>query len=214
MKYKKLMILVLIIIMAFSNIVYADYFIDTSNSIIDIRDENLNGYIKNTYTSAIYTPTNFIYEEDIVKALEELKFDFKDDYTVHIVDYSLYGGNVLGMATPESTIVLFDFLPFRVKRMVHHTLIHELGHLVYINMTEEQQKEYKQIRGIADDWDNYPRTNYINRPQEIFAEDFRILFGGEDASLVVHFNQELNNPKEVKGLKRFIRQFEADGETQ
>lgn len=209
---KKILIVVICILIMFSNLSYADYFIDTSNSIIDVRDENLNGYIKNTYTSAIYTPTNFIYEEDIIKALEELKFDFNGDYTIHIADYSLYNGNVLGMALPENTIILFDFLPFRADRIYQHTLIHELGHLVYMNMAVEQQEQYKILRGIPTECDNYPKTNYVNRPQEIFAEDFRLLFGGEDASLVMHFNQELENPKDVKGLKRFIRQFGKEGD--
>ncbi len=210
MKYEKVMILVLIILMTFSNIIYADYFIDTSNSIIDVRDENLNGYIKNTYTSAIYTPKNFIYEEDIIKALDELKFDFNGDYTVHIVDYSLYGGTALGMALPENTIILFDFIPGRLDKVIQNTVVHELGHLVYMNMTEYEQSQYKVMRGIPDDWDNFPYTKYINRPQEIFAEDFRILFGGEDASLYEHFNQELDNPRDIRGLRRFIKQFEAD----
>ena len=202
MKYKRLIVITLIIIMTFTNIAYAGYTIDASNGII------VDGWISGTYETVVKYDENFIYEEDVIKALDELKFDFDGDYTIHIVDYSLYGGNALGMALPQNTVILFDYLPFRVSRMYEHTLIHELGHLVYMNMTVDQQEEYKVLRGIPSEWDNYPKTNYVNRPQEIFAEDFRLLFGGEDASLVVHFNQELEQPQNIKGLKRFIRQFE------
>lgn len=202
MKYKRLMTIILFIVMVFSNVSYADYTIDTSNDII------VNGWINGTYHTVVKYEENYICEEDIIKALDELRFDFNGDYTIHIVDYSLYGGYALGMALPENTIILFDFIPGRLETITQNVVIHELGHLVYMNMTKEEQEEYKKIRDLLDDWDAYPRTDYINRPQEIFAEDFRILFGGEDASIGSHFNQELDNPKDISGLKRFIRQFE------
>lgn len=203
MKFKRLMAITLLILMAFSNTSYADYTIDTSNNII------VDGWIRGTHNTVVKYEENFIYEEDIIKALDELRFDFNGDYTIHVVDYSLYGGNALGMALPENTIILFDFIPGRLDKVIQNTVVHELGHLVYMNMSEDEQSQYKVIRGIPDDCDNYPRTNYINRPQEIFAEDFRILYGGEDARMSGHFNQELTHPKKVKGLRRFIRQFEV-----
>ena len=206
---KNKILIILVILMLIPTFSYADYIIDTSNSIIEVKDEKLNGYINGTFTSAIFTPINCIDEEIIRATLDEVNFNFKGTFTVNIVDYSTYLQDVIGLALPDNQIILFDFIPFKLDMIMQTTVVHELGHLVYMQLDEEQQNEYKILRGIPDDWDNYPRTSYINRPQEIFAEDFRMLFGGESASPYVHHNQELDNPSEVKGLKRFIRRFES-----
>lgn len=205
---KRLSILLIILLIFIPCISYSDYLIDISNNIV------VDGWIKDTVITAHESKVDYIYEEDVINALDEVGFKFNGDFTVYIIDYSTYNKDVLGLALPNSTIVLFDYIPHRLERLVHYTVVHELGHLVYMNMTEWQQEYYKILRGIPNEWDNYPQTAYVNRPQEIFAEDFRILFGGEDASMYIHFNQELDNPKNIKGLENFIRQFEEKVITQ
>lgn len=203
---KKSIMIILIILLMLPYFSYADYVIDTSNSIV------VNNRIVDTNHYIVKSIGGFIYEEDIIKALDELDFQYNGDFTIHVLDYTAYTGEILGMALPENTIILFDFIPMRLSMITQNVVTHELGHLVYQSLTEEEQYKYKIIRGIPDDWDTYPRTDYVNRPSELFAEDFRVLFGGEDASMGSHFNQELKQPRDVRRLERFIRQFEKEGE--
>lgn len=202
---KKILVIIICISLMFTNVSYADYVIDTSNSIIE------NNFIKDTVETVEETNINLVNVDSIRNALDEVRYNYKQDYSVYIVDYQMHSVNALGLAL-DNKIILFDFIPYELDLIYKHTVVHELGHLVYMSMTDEQQEEYKTLRGMPKEWDNYPKTNYINRPQEIFAEDFRVLFGGEDASYLSHFNQELKQPQNIRGLKRFIRQFEKEGE--
>ena len=45
------------------------------------------------------------------------------------------------------------------------------------------------------------------RPQEIFAEDFRLLYGGEDAKVKAHQNTDLYNPQDSVELKAFFERL-------
>jgi hypothetical protein len=64
---------------------------------------------------------------------------------------------------------------------VHATVAHEIGHLVQHRLapeTSDAWKEYVERRGLSE-----PRfddsADHRDRPREIFAEDFRLLFGGD-----------------------------------
>jgi hypothetical protein len=70
------------------------------------------------------------------------------------------------------------------KDSIGSLIIHELGHNImydYYDCTYETHQDYiqefKDIRGISN-WDNWS-TNWYKRPAEIWAEDFRYLFGTE-----------------------------------
>lgn len=199
---KKLSVFLIIMLIFTPFISNADYFIDSTNGIV------VDGFIENTVLTAHEVRVDYIYEEDIIKALDEIDFEFNGNFIVHIIDYSTYNQDILGLALPSNDIVLFDFIPYRLSYIVQNTMIHELGHLVYMQMDEVNQEVYKLLRGIPREWDNYPRTTYQNRPQEIFAEDFRVLLGGHDASLLGHDNQLLEHPSNIIGLEGFIRRFE------
>lgn len=208
---KKFMIIILIIIILLPSFTYAsydNYIIDMSNNII------VDGYIKNTYHAVNKASGNYINEKDVSVALNELRFDFSDKVTIHIIDYTKSTGDSLGMAFPDNNIILFDFIPDATSKSVQTVVVHELGHLLYFSLSKESKLEYKKIRGIPEEWSDYSPTPYMNRPTELFAEDFRKLFGGKDASFYDHFNQTLENPRKVRGLRRFMRQFEKKEATE
>lgn len=70
------------------------------------------------------------------------------------------------------------------KESIGALIVHELGHaLMYIamnttygaHMQNKQFKEYMKLRKIPEDFSEY--TIWEKRPAEVFAEDFRYLFG-------------------------------------
>lgn len=64
---------------------------------------------------------------------------------------------------------------------------------------------YLGIRGILDDPVYSEGAIHMNRPSEIFAEDFRILFGGELAVYPGNIeNPNLAQPSDVAGLEDFM----------
>lgn len=59
---------------------------------------------------------------------------------------------------------------------------HELGHAVHHSLLPDTDTvrwaEYETLRGIADSTVYWAAAAHANRPHEIFAEDFRVLYGG------------------------------------
>ena len=86
---------------------------------------------------------------------------------------------------------------------------HEVGHCyqkAFLPYTDlEGWESYLGMRGILDDPVYTENAIHMNRPSEIFAEDFRVLFGGE---LAVYpgciENPYLTHPVDVEGLDGFM----------
>ena len=85
---------------------------------------------------------------------------------------------------------------------------HELGHAFHNRFLPDGSaywEEFRRIRGITDTARFHDRASHAFRPKEIFAEDFRVLFGGEAAyfgGLVE--NPEITRPESVGGLESFF----------
>jgi hypothetical protein len=91
----------------------------------------------------------------------------------------------------------------------HATLAHELGHIVHHALMPDQRTElwtrYRVLRGIADEARFHPAAPHADRPHEIFAEDFRALFGGNLATYSGTIeNASLTPPSHVQGLDAFL----------
>lgn len=90
-----------------------------------------------------------------------------------------------------------------------YTVTHEFGHCVQDNYLPDgdagRWKEYMSLRGILDE-DKFTTTApHAYRPREIFAEDFRFLFGGDAARYSGTIeNPDLPLPTEVWGLDEFM----------
>jgi hypothetical protein len=64
---------------------------------------------------------------------------------------------------------------------------------------------YRWIRGITNTDIYFAGASHAFRPKEIFAEDFRVLFGGEEASFGGRIeNTNIPAPAEVAGLFEFM----------
>ena len=93
---------------------------------------------------------------------------------------------------------------------VHSILAHEMGHVVhraYLPDHDEHAWEaYRTLRGIENTSIYHGGAAHRDRPHEIFAEDFRVLFGGTLANYSGTIeNREILSPAGVAGLETFMR---------
>lgn len=82
-------------------------------------------------------------------------------------------------------------------------IVHELGHVIdrqLLSDHPEMWETYVDLRGIGDASIYHPAAMHAYRPAEIFAEDFRVLFGGDLASAPSIENPDLVSPELVPGL--------------
>jgi hypothetical protein len=91
----------------------------------------------------------------------------------------------------------------------HAEVVHELGHVVqYARMPDrdlEAWARYRALRGITDTDRYHAAAPHAWRPHEIFAEDFRALFGDRLANYSGSIeNATLIPPAEVAGLEDFM----------
>lgn len=90
---------------------------------------------------------------------------------------------------------------------VHATTIHEIGHLFQRTYAPEGSlawEHYLDVRGLRDP--RYAETSmHRDRPREIFAEDFRFLFGSALATASGSIeNPDLPLPSQVAGLREWL----------
>ncbi|MEO5987733.1 MAG: hypothetical protein ABIU54_10380, partial [Candidatus Eisenbacteria bacterium] len=91
----------------------------------------------------------------------------------------------------------------------HAELTHELGHVVQFAFMPDADaagwEQYRSLRGIVDEIAYSAEAAHANRPHEIFAEDFRALFGDALANYSGTIeNNALQYPLQVAGLPRFL----------
>jgi hypothetical protein len=95
------------------------------------------------------------------------------------------------------------------REQQHATLVHELGHVVQYQLMPDIDRShwnaYRRLRGIQDASVYSDTGLHANRPHEIFAEDFRALFGDPLACYSGTIeNSSLEPPSQVRGLDRFF----------
>lgn len=96
------------------------------------------------------------------------------------------------------------------REQQHAILTHELGHVIHHALMPDHDLEswqrYRALRGIADESRYSAASPHADRPHEIFAEDFRALFGDPlaTASGTIE-NATLADPAMVAGLDAFLR---------
>ena len=92
----------------------------------------------------------------------------------------------------------------------HSLVAHELGHVLHNHLLPDTDDagwdRYRTLRGIQDEGVYHAHAAHANRPHEIFAEDFRFLFGGAQANYSGSIeNHDLPLPSQVPGLADFFR---------
>ena len=101
--------------------------------------------------------------------------------------------------------------------LVHFTVDHELGHIVHRRFMPDENSElwqrYRELRGITDVSVYNATAIHKNRPHEIFAEDFRFLFGSALANYSGTIeNSSLLLPTQVAGLREFMISLVSGGQ--
>jgi len=145
--------------------------------------------------------------EQVVEAAEDVTFPM-DCLRVHVL---ILPGPRLGLPNSSSEGDVVFLSPGRVpyrEEHVHYTVTHEIGHVVHHllmpDYREDLWRTYAELRMVeySDPASSQP---HASRLHEIFAEDFRVLFGGE----ISRFGGEVENhdiarPDEVEGLRDFF----------
>lgn len=150
------------------------------------------------------------YEE----AINQVSFPLEKigEYKVYFLNYRLKNyPTAMGLSFLDDSCVIFGTYYKLSPERLHQLAVHELGHQIDFKlMNSSKWNQYKQLRGITNEaLYNNNSSEHPDRPQEIFAEDFRMLFGGEAARKIPHLNKKLPAPENVKGLKEFMLSIAA-----
>lgn len=115
--------------------------------------------------------------------------------------------NLLVSSTSGGDVFLSPHVLDIEPSVAAYIVTHEAGHVFhnrYMPDGSSAWDEYKRLRGI-DDPRFHDSASHAYRPKEILAEDFRVLFGGEDARLDGRVeNVEIALPETVGGLESFF----------
>jgi hypothetical protein len=98
-------------------------------------------------------------------------------------------------------------VPYRSEH-VHYTVAHEIGHIVQHSLMPRSRQDlwqaYAGIRGLSLS-ELGSSGEHAWRMSEIFAEDFRVLFGGSHARCGGEVeNHDITPPEDVEGLREFM----------
>ena len=127
------------------------------------------------------------------------------DARIYLLPYPRRG--VLTSSTSGNEIFLSPHVLDIDADVAAYIIAHELGHVFhnrYLPSGSSLWQEYRAVRGITDESTFNDNGPHAYRPREIFAEDFRVLFGGEDAYFGGRIeNTSIREPESVAGLKSF-----------
>ncbi len=130
------------------------------------------------------------------------------DFNVRVYLLPYPRRNVLVSSTSGADVFLSPHVLDIDPSVAAYIVTHELGHVFhnrYMPSGSAAWDEYRQLRGISDPSRFYDAASHAYRPREILAEDFRVLFGGEDARLDGRVeNVEIAMPEAVAGLESFF----------
>lgn len=99
---------------------------------------------------------------------------------------------------------------------VHYTVVHEIGHVIHHALMPGSRRDlwqaYAELRGLPSA-EAVPGAGHSSRISEIFAEDFRVLFGGSRARCGGEVeNHDLTSPENVDGLREFMLSLPGEWE--
>ena len=148
------------------------------------------------------------FDESVVReAIAQVRFPLKGLHAdVYLLPYPRRGGLDSG-AGPGLILLSPGVAPISTEQQ-HAEFIHELGHVVqyrWLPDGDRRWSDYRRHRGIEDGSVFSASAHHANRPHEIFAEDFRALFGGSMATYSGSIeNASLAHPAVVPGLELFL----------
>ena len=155
--------------------------------------------------------------EMVLRALNDIDVDGRKldiVANVYILPYPVSG--YLKSFVSENSIFLSPGTGEVDYRTVSFVVAHEFGHLFqhrYMPLSDSLMWErYMRLRGIKGLEPIYSNTfSHSDNPVEIFAEDFRVLFGSDQIESIIYIeNVMLAPPQEVSGLREFFLGLVSD----
>jgi hypothetical protein len=146
-------------------------------------------------------------EKAVMEALSEVAHPgLRLDITIYVLPFPRQ--SVLVSSTSGTEIFLSPHVLEINPEVAAYIVTHELGHVVHNAHLPDGTTgwdDYRRVRGILDESVYSESAPHANRPKEIFAEDFRALFGGPLAAWDGRIeNTELTAPATVPGLEPFM----------
>lgn len=146
---------------------------------------------------------------EVLDALSALPMDFLLPADVPIFVLPFPRSGLLDSSADEHGIYLSPGMNPVPAETVHQVTTHEFGHIVHHRLLPDSDTkgwdDYRGLRGLEDDSVFHQAAAHAYRPHEIFAEDFRVLFGGAlaagDGSVE---NPELASPQYDSDLESFF----------
>jgi hypothetical protein len=146
--------------------------------------------------------------DQVHEALEGIAYPIQDlDFHVYVLPYPRR--TQLHSAAGDGVLFLVPGVRSYAEAVVHATVTHEVGHLVHRAYLSDADRagweSYASLRGFSGDARYSETAAHAYRPREVFAEDFRALFGTalarESSGLE---NTELSWPSDTPGIKEFF----------
>jgi len=149
--------------------------------------------------------------DNVLEQMHEIHYSHMQvDIEVFVLPFPR--SNVLVSSTSGNRVFLSPHVYQPSDASVAYIVAHEFGHvfqnryLPYDDQTRWQG--YRSLRGIENETIYHAGATHANRPVEIFAEDFRVLYGSE----LAHFDGRIENtsiqpPSMVPGLYSFFAQL-------
>jgi hypothetical protein len=144
--------------------------------------------------------------DGVIEAVEAVTYPL-DDVRIHILILPLPRHDVPRSSAEGNVIFLSPGGASYPLEHVHYTVTHEIGHVVHNTLMPDSRRdlwtEYSGLRGLSESVSF--AGPHASRLHEIFAEDFRVLFGGDLARCGGQVeNHEIVSPDEVRGLRDFM----------
>jgi hypothetical protein len=147
-------------------------------------------------------------ETVVLEALAEIRRDFLSplEVTIYILPYPRSGR--LSSSADDQAIYLSPGVREYESWQIAYLVTHEIGHVVHRHFLPDslasKWDDWAALRGLSGRSIYAAGAEHANRPHEIFAEDFRVLFGGVEAQHGGQIeNREILLPKQVPGLIDF-----------
>lgn len=145
---------------------------------------------------------------EVQAALAQVRYPLDGlDADIYLLPFPRRGALDSG-AGPGLILLSPGVAPISVPQQ-HAEFVHELGHVVqyrWMPDSDDRWSDYRNRRGIENASIYSSASIHANRPHEIFAEDFRALFGGTLATYSGSIeNATLQPPAAVAGLDGFLR---------
>ena len=132
-------------------------------------------------------------EEVVRDAVDAVSFPVnKLDVDIYILPYPRRG--LLKSSTHGSAVYISPGVLEYHETQLHSVTVHEVGHVVHNYLMTDADSHwgrYRSLRSIDDASRFHDHASHANRPHEIFAEDFRVLFGGS----LANYSNSIENPQ-------------------